>query len=130
MRRALLQQLRRAARREVGGTGDDLLAWPALGGRRRTCAVGPHEIYEGARAAFRALEALLEDESEGERGQPWFFGAPGPTLFDAGVFSYTYLILHDEYSPDVPWGDDALRRTVRDCPLLVAHAERILGSYW
>lgn len=104
------------------GSPVDLLTW-AMGGR---AAVDGHRIYEEARRALAALEALL-----GEGGGDWFFEGQRPSLFDASVFSYTYLILSDEYKPAVPWGDDKLRRMVRDeCPLLVAHERRILENFW
>lgn len=143
VRATILQQLRAAARAEIAKAGEaattttaggwsvsgnvgDLLTW-ALGGR---AVVDPEKIYDDARRAFGALETLLSSEDAGSGGE-WFFGSPHPTLFDASVFSYTHLVLSDEYKRAVPWGDDTLRRIVRDgCPLLVAHARRILERYW
>lgn len=140
VRATTLQQLRAAARAEivktttttttpgwsVSGNVGDLLTW-ALGGRT---VVDPGRVYDDARRAFGALETLLSS-SEGGGGGEWLFGSAHPTLFDASVFSYTHLVLSDEYKRAVPWGDDTLRRIVRDdCPLLVAHARRILERYW
>lgn len=141
VRATTLQQLRAAARAEIAKAGEvttagwsvsgnvgDLLAW-ALGGR---ATVDPERVYDDARHAFGALEMLLSTTAGHEGGGgDWFFASPHPTLFDASVFSYTHLVLSDEYKRAVPWGDDALRRIVRDgCPLLAAHARKILGRYW
>lgn len=158
VRATTLHQLRAAARAEIAKAGPgavtaarawsvsgnvgDLLTW-ALGGR---ATVDADKIYDDARRALGALETLLggttakrggqqegEEEEEEKEEQPrsrWFFGAAHPTLFDAAVFSYTHLILSDDYSSQ-PWGDDTLRRIVRDgCPLLVAHARAIRERYW
>lgn len=161
VRATTLHQLRAAARAEIAKAGPaavtadrawslsgnvgDLLTW-ALGGR---ATIDADKIYDDARRALGALETLLgaattterggeeeqgEDErADEQRGQPssrWFFDAARPTLFDAAVFSYTHLILSDDYSSQ-PWGDDTLRRIVRDgCPLLVAHARAIRERYW
>ena len=64
------------------------------------------------------------------------------------MFSYVYLILNGarassdggdggagkeegrEQKAGETWGDDTLRRIVLECPRLVAHARRILDSYW
>lgn len=122
----------------------DLLTW-ALGGRT---ALDPEKVYADARRAMEALETLLATQNtEGRRA--WFFGAARPSLFDAHVFSYTHLILDDKYIlPDIPptplssskersehsvdrlWGDDTLRKIVRNCPRLVEHAEEMLRTYW
>lgn len=136
----------------LSGNIGDLLTW-ALGGRT---VVDPEKVYDDARRAFSALETLLsaaaaaanvpqeiddhddDDDDDDDKNKdndgrakgPWFFRSPHPTLFDASVFSYTYLILFDEYKQTVSWGDDTLRKMVQDCPLLVAHAHRILQLYW
>lgn len=154
MRQTILQQLKTAARAEVAKAGDatstgwklsgnigDLLTW-ALGGRT---VVDPEKVYGDARRAFGALETLLstgireshdddDDDDDNNRDEhangQWFFGSAHPTLFDASVFSYAYLILFDEYKQTVLWEDDTLRKIVQDCPLLMAHARRILELYW
>ncbi|PSR87305.1 hypothetical protein BD289DRAFT_236347 [Coniella lustricola] len=89
---------------------------------------------------------------------PWFFSSTHPTLFDASVFSYTYLILHaghihhDSDQKDIEkanqdkagnkdnarpsarttrWEDDTLRQIlVQECPQLVAHVQRIVDRCW
>lgn len=143
VRSALLRELQTAARAEVAkasetttttstgwklsGNVGDLLTW-ALGGKT---VVDPGRVYDEAKRAFEALETLLATSS-GEFSEEggWFFGASHPTLFDASVFSYVYLILFVDENR-VPWGDDTLRAIVRDaCPHLVAHARRIRETYW
>lgn len=151
MQRALLAQLRAAARAEIANAPDaptttgwalegnlgDLLTW-ALSGRT---VLDPEKIYADARRAMEALETLLAQNTD---GSAWFFGAARPSLFDAHVFSYTHLILDDdnilpdissskeriESSVDRLWGDDTLRNIVRSCPRLVEHAETMLRTYW
>lgn len=148
MQRSLLSQLRAAARAEIAKVPDapttsgwalegnlgDLLTW-ALSGRT---VLDPEKIYADARRAMAALETLLGQNVE---GRAWFFDAARPSLFDAHVFSYTYLVLNDDYVlPDVKkgvsessvdfWGDKTLRNIVRDCPRLVDHAETMLRTYW
>lgn len=124
----------------LSGNARDVLAWAAGG----AAAIDPARVYAEAARALEALEALLGLEGEagaggaGGGGQGrWFFGAPHPTVFDAAVFSYVYLILHgggpatDGEGRHKPWADDTLRRIVAGrCPRLVAHARRILDEYW
>lgn len=125
---------------KLSGNIGDLLSWALAG----TATIDPDRIYADARRALDALETLLYAGPEGEAdqqpddvGSGWFFGAPHPTLFDAAVFSYIYLILHgarassdgDGHNSET-WGDDTLRRIVLKCPRLVAHTRRILDSYW
>lgn len=132
---------------ELSGNVGDLLSWALAG----TPAIDPDRIYADARRALDALETLLYAGAEGEADQGpggagrWFFDAPHPTLFDTAVFSYVYLILHGARASSggggggaeghkghagETWGDDTLRRIVLECPRLVAHAQRILDSYW
>lgn len=129
----------------ISGNVGDLLSWALAG----TATIDPDRIYADARRALAALETLLYPGAEGEAdaqqpgGGGWFFGAPGPTLFDAAVFSYVYLILHgarassdgdggggQQQHAGEAWGDDTLRRIVLECPRLVAHARRILDLCW
>ncbi|KAJ4418364.1 hypothetical protein N0V82_005645 [Gnomoniopsis sp. IMI 355080] len=151
VQRSLLSQLRAAARAEIAKAGPgapsttttgwalegnlgDLLTW-ALSGRT---VLDPGKIYAAARRAMAALETLLGQNTE---DHAWFFDAARPTLFDAHVFSYTHLILNDDYilpnvGKDVSkssmdfWSDKTLREIVRDCPRLVEHAETMLKTYW
>lgn len=150
MQRALLSQLRAAARAEIAKAPDapttsgwalegnlgDLLTW-ALSGRT---VLDPEKIYADARRAMEALETLLVQNTD---DSAWFFGVSRPSLFDAHVFSYTHLILDNKYIlPDILskerseslvdefWGDDTLRKIVRNCPRLVEHAETMLRTYW
>lgn len=130
---------------KLSGNIGDLLSWALAG----TATIDPDRIYADARRALDALETLLYAGAEEEAGQQpghegsgWFFGAPHPTPFDAAVFSFIYLILHGARASSVggnevgegntgeTWGDDTLRRIVLKCPRLVAHARRILDSYW
>lgn len=166
IQRTILSQLRRAARAEIakttntptspkksswsisfgdedssGGLLHELLTWAAVGGQR---TIDPGLIYAEAQRAFEALEAALSYSSSSSSPIiSWFFNAPQPTLFDAAVFSYTYLLLaspddndnddddgeHSNYP--MTWGDDTLGRIVREeCPKVVAHARRIIKEYW
>ncbi|KAK0638871.1 hypothetical protein B0T16DRAFT_233959 [Cercophora newfieldiana] len=83
IRDALRLQLRRAAEAEILKTGSYLSAAAA-----GTAVVDGKQVYEGAREALEALAALLAESETG-----WFFGAQRPTLFDAGVFAFTYLMV-------------------------------------
>lgn len=129
---------------KLSGNVGDLLSWAMAG----TATIDPDRIYADARRALDALETLLypgaeeeADQQPGGGGSGWFFGAPHPTLFDAAVFSYIYLILYGARASSdgeregggydrEAWGDDTLRRIVLKCPRLVNHARRILDSYW
>lgn len=124
---------------------DKLLTWAALGGQP---TVDPDILYADAKKAWEALEAALsktssspsEEEEEEEGGVSWFFNSPQATLFDAAVFSYTYLILapscfspseQDGNSRASSWGDNTLPAMLREnCPKIVAHTRRIIKEYW
>ncbi|KAF2972415.1 hypothetical protein GQX73_g1050 [Xylaria multiplex] len=82
-------------------------------------AINPADLYKGAKDAFRALETVLGD---GE----WFFGSPLPGLFDATVFSYTHLILHD----GLAWENRRLNDILEEFPRLVSHRNRIFQRCW
>ncbi|KAJ2974678.1 hypothetical protein NUW58_g8578 [Xylaria curta] len=85
VRTTIMYQLRHAAELEIlRSTGKDVIDAAAL--------------YKGAKEAFIALDAIL--------GNEWLFGSEIPGLFDATLFSYTHLILHDEYYKGV--GDPAI----------------------
>ncbi|KAK7737925.1 hypothetical protein SLS53_006303 [Cytospora paraplurivora] len=152
VRDATLRQLRRAVRAELArsttattttttttkdqgweglaGNVGDVLSW-AMGAK--TAVVDPVRIYADAARALEALETLLyrEGKSEDTGAGPWFFDSPHPTLFDAAVFSYVYLVLHGGGGAGKPWADDALRQIlVTKCSRLVGHTQRILDGYW
>jgi len=82
-------------------------------------AVDPTALYREAREAFGALETLLGDDA-------WFFGSEMPGLFDANVFSYTYLILDD----GLAWENRRLGDILREFPRLVDHKNRIFQRCW
>ncbi|KAI0107159.1 hypothetical protein GGR51DRAFT_157757 [Nemania sp. FL0031] len=106
VRATLAYQLRHAAEREIlRSTGKD--------------AVDPAALYQGAREAFSALDAVLGDER-------WFFGSKVPGLFDATVFSYTHLLLDESLA----WGNRRLSEILQDYPGLVDHRNRIFQSCW
>lgn len=97
----------------------------------RSAVVDVKRVHADARAAFEALAALLEEngssrgsnsEKGGEDDGEWFFGCEGPTLFDASVFSYTQLLLDEEFG----WVDASLSEILREFPVLVRHRERLL----
>ncbi len=106
VRTAMLYQLRRAAESEIVKVSS-------------TPAVNPTALYNGAREAFGALAAVLGPD-------PWFFGSPGPGLFDATVFSYTHLILDE----GLAWENHKLAEIVGDFPSLAQHRNRILRECW
>jgi len=77
------------------------------------------DLYSEADKAFEALSTLLgEDE--------WFFGSETPTLFDASVFAYTYLLLDERMG----WKEKKLWRALRKRENLVQHRERIIVRYF
>ncbi|KAK0614067.1 hypothetical protein B0T14DRAFT_527580 [Immersiella caudata] len=83
IRDALRRQLRRAAEAEILKTGSYLSAAAA-----GTAVVDQEQVYTAAREALESLAALLAESETG-----WFFGEQAPTLFDAGVFAFTYLMV-------------------------------------
>ncbi|KAI3334203.1 hypothetical protein F4824DRAFT_216952 [Ustulina deusta] len=106
VRAAILYQLRHAAEVEIlKSTSRD--------------AINPADLYGGAKEAFRALDAVLGDED-------WFFGSAVPGLFDATVFSYTHLILHD----DLAWENRRMNDILKEFPRLVSHRKRIFQRCW
>lgn len=106
VRATILYQLRHAAELEVlKSTSRD--------------ALNPPDLYKGAKEAFRALDAVLADEE-------WFFGSSAPGLFDAAVFSYTHLILHD----DLSWENRRMADILNEFPRLVSHRNRIFNKCW
>lgn len=82
-------------------------------------AIHPTALYKGAKEAFGALDAILGDEK-------WFFGSEVAALFDATVFSYTHLILHE----GLAWKNRRLNDILNEYPRLVDHRNRISHTYW
>lgn len=106
VRAMLAYQLRNAAEREIlRSTARD--------------AIDPAALYRGSTEAWKALDAVLGDDS-------WFFGSEVPGLFDATVFSYTYLILHD----GLEWGNSRLRGILTQFPRLLSHRDRVFQRCW
>ncbi|KAJ8121215.1 hypothetical protein O1611_g10159 [Lasiodiplodia mahajangana] len=92
VRTTLAYQLRHAAEREIlRSTSKD--------------AIDPAALYQGAREAFSALDAVLGDEE-------WFFRSEVPGLFDATVFSYTHLLLDESLA----WENRRLGEILQDYP--------------
>ncbi|KAM3074241.1 hypothetical protein ACMFMG_002935 [Clarireedia jacksonii] len=83
--------------------------------------IDTHSIYDEAEKAFEALSVLLGDEK-------WFFGEKEPTLFDASIFAYTYLLLDDAMG----WKDRRLVEMVEKSGKgnLVRHSRRLFKRCW
>lgn len=106
VRLTIARELRLAAEKE-------LLKFSAI--------VSAETLYNQAEEAFTALDSLLGDNE-------WFFGAENPGLFDASVFAYTHLLLHDDLGKG--WLDTRLRDTLMSRQRLIAHRNKILGKYF
>lgn len=104
MRATLAHQLRSAAESEL---------------LKSSSKIDAQSLYHEAKKAFEALSVVLGEDD-------WFFGSEEPTLFDAGVFAYTHLLLDE----DLGWRDDKLGSSVRERGNLVRHRERILTRFW
>jgi metaxin len=78
-------------------------------------------LYNQAQEAFAALETLLDADD-------WFFGAPGPGLFDASVFAYTHLLLDNRLGKG--WSDTRLRDALMSRKRLISHRNRIVSTYF
>jgi metaxin len=74
--------------------------------------INAETLYNQAEEAFAALD--------------WFFGASGPSLFDASVFAYTHLLLDDALGKG--WLDTRLRDALMTRKRLIAHRDRISGT--
>ncbi|KAI0451065.1 putative mitochondrial outer membrane protein [Xylaria acuta] len=106
VRATIAYQLRHAAELEIlRSTGRD--------------AIDTTTLYKGVKEAFGALDAVLGDEK-------WFFGSEVPALFDATVFSYTHLILHE----GLAWKNQRLNKILNEYPRLVDHRNRIFQRCW
>jgi metaxin len=76
----------------------------------------PDFLHEQADRAIEALSRLLGDKT-------WFFG-DSPTLFDASVFAYTYLLATED------WKDDRLSRSVGRRRNLIRHRDLLVEQYY
>ncbi|UKZ75232.1 hypothetical protein TrVFT333_002907 [Trichoderma virens FT-333] len=86
----------------------------------RRALIDPPQLLADATDALRSLSALLA-------GDDWFFGQPGPGLFDAEVFAYTYLILDEAFG----WADDySLAQCLAKFDNLVEHRRRLYERCW
>ncbi|VUC37357.1 unnamed protein product [Clonostachys rosea] len=86
----------------------------------RTPYVRTAQLYADSATAFAALETLLGNDA-------WFFGASSPGLFDAEVFSYTWLILDESLA----WEDGGeLQKSLAGFKTLVAHRQRLYDWCW
>ncbi|KAI5202715.1 hypothetical protein E4T38_05498 [Aureobasidium subglaciale] len=101
---AISHQLRNAANQEL---------------LKITPVVKAEDILKEAVDAFSALSTLLG-------GDTWFFGQEKPGLFDASVFAYTHLLLHEEMG----WRNNPLAEQLATFQNLVMHRERILSGYY
>nr|POF08198.1 metaxin-1 [Quercus suber] len=77
------------------------------------------ETLRDAQQAFSALAELLGEGA-------WFFGHATPSLFDASVFAYTFLILDNGRA----WRENPLRQELETFGNLVEHARRIERMYF
>ena len=86
---------------------------------KHTPVIDANDLHSEADKAFEALSLLLGADQ-------WFFGADGPTLFDASVFAYTHLLLDE----GLHWADAKMAAALRRRKNLVGHRERVLGRYF
>ncbi|KAK3945855.1 hypothetical protein QBC46DRAFT_276645 [Diplogelasinospora grovesii] len=88
--------------------------------------VNPKAVYREARLALEALAIQLGTSDSG-----WFFGAEQPTLFDASVFAYTYLMLK-YLGGDEGDREGSLGAMVRNAGKgeLAAHCRRLTEMLW
>ncbi|CAH0016084.1 unnamed protein product [Clonostachys rhizophaga] len=86
----------------------------------RTPYVRTAQLYTDSATAFAALDTLLGNDA-------WFFGAGSPGLFDAEVFSYTWLILDETLAWD---RDGELQKSLAGFKKLVAHRQRLYEWCW
>lgn len=88
-----------------------------------TRIIDVESLYAESDKAFSALADLLgEDE--------WFFGENHPSLFDASVFAYTYLLLDENMGWKVE--HERMGRDLREgrWENLIAHRGRIWKEYF
>ena len=85
----------------------------------RRALISPSQLYADATEALRALSMRLGEDD-------WFFGAETPGLFDAEVFSYTYLMLDDA----LDWQENLLAGCLEQFGNLVRHRKRLYERCW
>ncbi|KAJ4309459.1 hypothetical protein N0V84_011487 [Fusarium piperis] len=85
----------------------------------RRATISKSQLLADATIALRALSALLNDDE-------WFFGVDGPSLFDADVFAYTYLMDADALA----WQDDSLSGCLEGLDNLKSHRKRLYERCW
>ncbi|RSM17404.1 hypothetical protein CDV31_003820 [Fusarium ambrosium] len=85
----------------------------------RRATISKSWLFDDAAIALQSLSTILgEDE--------WFFGADRPSLFDADVFAYTYLMDSDALA----WEDDSLSKCLDGLHNLKSHRERLYERCW
>lgn len=104
MRTALAYQLQDAARSQL---------------QQKNPYVDADDILAEAENAFDALSYLLGDKQ-------YFFNDSTPCFFDAGVFSYTHLILDETLG----WKHNPLATVIKRYNNLVQHRQRLLETYF
>ncbi|KAK3900926.1 hypothetical protein C8A05DRAFT_45334 [Staphylotrichum tortipilum] len=112
---ALLAQLRAAAAEQiVTSTGGMVVTTSAAAG-----GVDEESVYREAREAMEALAGMV-----GESGTGWVFGEARPGVFDAGLFSYTHLMME--------FMGEGLGRMVSESGKgeLARHRGRMLEAAW
>ncbi|KXX73881.1 Metaxin-1 [Madurella mycetomatis] len=126
----LAWQLRKAAAEQIvssSGSGKII----SRAGVTSADAVDEEGVYAAAEEALAALAGLLA-ESKDAKGveEGWFFGAEGPTWFDAAVFSYTHLMMG--FMDGEREGVRALGAMVRAARTgeLARHRRRMLEAAW
>ncbi|KAK0387186.1 hypothetical protein NLU13_5499 [Sarocladium strictum] len=113
---SLLHTLRTAATTEILQT-------------TRRPILNPSLLHADAIAALRSLDALLgETTKTSSEKNVWFFGADAPSLFDAEVFAYTWLLLDDEGA--MGGLISGVREELRGLQNLVRHRTALYDRCW
>ena len=76
------------------------------------------DVMRDAAEALRSLSTLLDRDE-------YYFGSAQASLFDAGVFAYTHLLLSERLG----WCENALGDEVRQYDNLVQHERRLARLY-
>ncbi|KAI8673950.1 hypothetical protein NCS55_00717400 [Fusarium keratoplasticum] len=85
----------------------------------RRATISKSRLFDDATIALQALSAVLNEDE-------WFFGADEPSLFDADVFAYTYLMDADALA----WEDDSLSKCLEGLDNLKSHRKRLYERCW